>query len=170
MLYHGKVFVCLKDATFQHFFPHTTCLQASKYSSCKICPANISVYTDGGPHRRPTFISGQLFVHPHTTTSKNPVERIMYVLNIALQGVGVVHNETHYDYQLKNSNNIKQVCDLAQRIPEVDQSTILSLCIPFSNLRMGHSNHFMPIIKKKRLLFKIPMNQLIHKTLTSEWC
>ena len=49
----------------------------------------------------------------------------MSVLNIALQGVGVVRNETDYDDQLKNCNNMKQVRDLAQRIPEVEQAAVI---------------------------------------------
>ena len=61
---------------------------------------------------------------PPYNSWKNPVERIMSLLNIALQGIGVVRNETDHDNQLKNCNNMKQVCDLAQRVPELEEAVL----------------------------------------------
>ena len=51
----------------------------------------------------------------------------MSILNIALQGMGVVRNETEYDDQLKKCNNMKQVRDLAQKVPQLEQVVLDSM-------------------------------------------
>ena len=103
--YSGKVLVGLKDSTFEHSNPirHATELKQileSRYTS--IQPLLV-LYMDGGPDRL-TYASVQqsllaLFIQlnldflcavrtPHNSW-KNPAERIMSILNLAVQGVGI---------------------------------------------------------------------------------
>ena len=107
--YHEKVFVGLKDATFQHSSPIRHACELRNILRSRDVKPILLLYTDGGPDHRPTFISAQLALislfleldlnflctvrTPPYNCWKNPVERVMSVLNIALQGVGVVHNE-----------------------------------------------------------------------------
>ena len=58
--YHGKVFVGLKDATFQHSSPirHACELRSILHSRAVVQPI-LLLYTDGDPDHRPTFISVQ---------------------------------------------------------------------------------------------------------------
>ena len=51
----------------------------------------------------------------------------MSILNIALQGIGIVRNETSYDDQLQSCNNMKEVRNLAERFPELKVAVIDSV-------------------------------------------
>ena len=100
------------------------------------------LYTDGGPDHRLTYLSVQLsllslFVSldldficavrtPPKRSWKNPVERIMSILNIALQGVGCMREEVAHEDQLKNCSSLKSIRDLATRIPELKDEMIRS--------------------------------------------
>ena len=141
--YHGRVYVGLKDATFQHSSPIRHACELRNILQSRDVQPILLLYTDGGPDHCPTFISVQLsllslFIElnldflcavrtPPYNSWQNPVERIMSTINIALQGIGVVRNETEYDDKLKNCNNMKQVRDLAQKVPELERAVLDSM-------------------------------------------
>lgn len=51
----------------------------------------------------------------------------MSVLNIALQGVGVVRNRTDHDDELQSCNNMNKVLELAKKVPELESSVLDSM-------------------------------------------
>ena len=126
--YTGQVFVGLKDAVFQSSSPlrHATGLHSLLLQ--RIADRTILfIYSDGGPDHRLTYISVQLslialflnldldfLVACRTAPNhswKNPVERIMSLLNIGLQCVGLMRAKTSDDFELaiKNCNNLQQL-------------------------------------------------------------
>ena len=110
--YRGKVYVGLKDSTFQHSssIRHATELKKILSSQESSVQPMLLLYTDGGPDHRLTYISAQiallaLFLQldldffcavrtPPYNSWKNPAERIMSILNLALQGVGIARAKT----------------------------------------------------------------------------
>lgn len=109
--YSGKVFVGLKENAFQPSSPirHMTELEGVLNSANSISPI-LLLYTDGGPDHRLTYVSVQISLiciflsldldflcavrtPPHHSW-KNPAERIMSILNLGLQSVGVMRQET----------------------------------------------------------------------------
>ena len=126
--YEGAVHVGYKDAVLQ---PSSALRHATEVNSIivpKIGNKSILfVYTDGGPDHRLTFFSVQLslialFLNlnldllvvgrtaPHHSW-RNPVERIMSVINLGLQCVGMMRKEGSTDFEkaIKNANNLKAV-------------------------------------------------------------
>ena len=74
-----------------------------------------------------------LFLHPNLdflcairtppyNSWKNQAEHIMSLLNLALQGVGVVCRETRYEDNLNTCKNMKQIRELATQLPEVKEA------------------------------------------------
>ena len=106
----------------------------------------IALYTDGGPDHRSNYPTVQialvcLFLQlnldflcairtPPYNSWKNPAERIMSLLNIALQGTGVVSSVTTFEDNLKSCNNLKQIRELATQIPEVKEAIADSVEAP----------------------------------------
>ena len=141
--YHGRVHVGLKTSAFQPSSLIQRACELRNILQMRDVQPILLLYTDGGPDHRPTFISAQLALlslfldldldflcavcTPPYNSWKNPVERIMSILNIAFQGMGVVRGETAYDDQLKNCNNMKQVRSLAQSVPELESAVLDSM-------------------------------------------
>lgn len=117
--YRGKVYVGLKDSTFQHSSPlrHATELKQILVGNYTSINPVLAMYTDGGPDHRLTYVSVQialiaLFLEldldflcairtpPHNSW-KNPAERIMSILNLALQGVGIARSQTAFEDHLQ---------------------------------------------------------------------
>lgn len=65
---------------------------------------------------------------------KNPAERVMSLLNVALQGAGISRRETSFEDQLKACNNTKQIRSLAAQVPGLKEAVIDSLEAPKSLL------------------------------------
>ena len=144
----GEVHVGFKDAVFE-----PSCALRHAAEVCSILTTKIGnksilfVYTDGGPDHRPTFFSVQLslvalfqnldldlLVVGKTTPNnlwRNPVERIMNVINLCLQCVGLMRKEGSSDFEkaIKNENNSNAVCE-ASRLSHRDgvRSSFNSLC------------------------------------------
>ena len=131
--YEGKVHVGYKDAVFQ---PSSALRHATKLHSILIPRIGnksiLFVYTDGGPDHRLTFFSVQLslvalflnldldlLVVGRTAPNhswRNPVERIMSVLNLGLQCVGMMRKEGSPEFEkaIKNANSINAVREAAK--------------------------------------------------------
>ena len=146
--YRGKVHVGVKDSVFQ---PSSGARHATELAEVLKSSENINLilllYTDGGPDHRLTFLSCQLALlalflelfleldldmlcavrTPPYNIWKNPVERIMPILNIALQGVGMMRNTTDFEPQIKTANNMKQVKQLVEENPGFEEAVIDSM-------------------------------------------
>ncbi|KAJ8375554.1 hypothetical protein SKAU_G00061340, partial [Synaphobranchus kaupii] len=125
--HRGKVFVILKENAFQPSSPirHMTELQHLLTQLGPVKPI-VVLYTDGGPDHRLTYLSVQLslleifleldldflcaFRTPPQHSWKNPVERIMSILNLALQGVGCMREEVEHEAQLKRCGTPREIC------------------------------------------------------------
>lgn len=107
--YSGQVHVALKDAVFQASNPFR---HAAEFSNVvgEGCPPIAILYTDGGPDHRCNYLSVMysmisLFLSHDLDclilarnapghSWRNPAERIMSLLNLGLQTVGVMRQET----------------------------------------------------------------------------
>ena len=147
--YSGKVFVGLKNSAFQNSSPirHATELLKTLQSTgtCNTNPV-LLLYTDGGPDHRSNYPIVQialvcLFLQldldflcavrtPPYNSWKNPAERIMSPLNIALQGAGVVRSKTAFEDNLKSCNNLKQIREIATQIPQIKEAITDSVEAP----------------------------------------
>ena len=126
--YEGQVCVILKESAFQpsSAIRHATELHA--WLTTRIDTKSIVfLYTDGGPDHRLTYISTQLslvalFLNldldllcaartAPNQSWRNPVERIMSVVNLGLQSVGLMRKEmsSNAEKALKNCNSLKQI-------------------------------------------------------------
>ena len=126
--YHGKILVGIKDAVYQSSSPlrHATELYSTLLK--RIGDRSILfIYSDGGPDHRLTYVSVQLslialflnlnldfLVACRTAPNyswKNPVERIMSLLNIGLQCVGLmrVKMSDEFESAVQNCNNLQQL-------------------------------------------------------------
>ena len=126
--YHGKVLVGIKDAVYQSSSPlrHATELYSTLLK--RIGDRSILfIYSDGGADHRLTYVSVQLslialflnlnldfLVACRTAPNhswKNPVERIMSLLNIGLQCVGLmrVKMSDEFESAVQNCNNLQQL-------------------------------------------------------------
>ena len=124
--YEGEVFVGYKDAVFE---PSSALRHVTELNSILLTKLDsksiLFVYTDGGPDHRLTFMSVQLslialflnldldlLVVGRTAPNhswRNPVERIMSVINLGLQCVGIMRSEgcVEFEKAIKNANNLK---------------------------------------------------------------
>ena len=137
--YTGQVIVNLKEGSMEPSSPlrHATeLLQCIKQEYTSVPPV-LFTYTDGGPDHRLTYLSVQLTfiilfleldldflcaVHTALAQSwKNPVERVMSVLNLGLQSVGLMRKECEHDVEqvLKNCNSLKQIRAAVQQQPSL---------------------------------------------------
>ena len=135
--YRGNVFVGLKENSFEPSSPlrHMTELKQILYNQSDSNPI-LLLYTDGGPDHRLTYISVKLSLvalflerdldflcavrtPPHHSW-KNPVERIMSIINIALQSVGMMRSKTqNYEEELKSCKTTAAIRELGSKYPGV---------------------------------------------------
>ena len=77
------------------------------------------LYTDGGPDHRFPFIAVQLSLISLFSQLdwRNPVERIMSVINLGLQCVGLAQNEMNDDNEqlLEKAGNMKEITVAVKR-------------------------------------------------------
>lgn len=153
--YSGKVVVGLKNTAFQPFSPlrHMAELkQVLKVGGVNpVLKPILLLYTDGGPDHCITYVSVQaslicLFkalnldylVAMRTAPMQsycNPVERIMSILNLAFQSVGVMRSEMGKDMEarLKKANSIAEVRQAAED-PATKTAVLQSVETPISLL------------------------------------
>ena len=140
--YTGSVHIGIKDLTFEpsNPFRHLTELVSVLKEKSFDKPV-LFLYTDGGPDHRLTYISVQislicLFLHldldylcvgrtaPYHSW-RNPVERIMSILNLGLQCVGLARSRMSEDFEkeVSKSNNLTNLREhLSGRKSEVKES------------------------------------------------
>lgn len=140
--YKGQVFIGFKDAVFKssRAIRHATELHSlllTQMGSKSI----LLMYSDGGPDHRLTFISVRLsliaiflnldldmLVACRTAPNhswKNPVERIMSIVNLGLQCIGLMRSKLTDDFEgaVKNCNNLKQLRSSLTSMPfKVDET------------------------------------------------
>ena len=128
--YDGQVCVILKEAVFQPSSPMRHGAELNSWLTTQIGDKSIMfLYTDGGPDHWLTYmyVSTQLslialFLNlnldllcaARTASNqywRNPVERIMSVVNLELQSIGLMRKEMNTDAEkaLRNCNSLKQI-------------------------------------------------------------
>ena len=131
--YHGQVCVALKEAAFQPSSPMRHCTELNSWLTTRIGNRSaLLLYTDGGPDHRLTYLSVQLslialFLNLNldilcaartapNQSWRNPVERMMSIVNLGLQSVGLMRKEMSSDGEkaLKNRNSLKQIRSVAE--------------------------------------------------------
>lgn len=145
--YTGSVIVGLKEAAFEASSPQRHCkeLYDILYSKNLHIQPILFLYTDGGPDHRLTFLSVQLslinlflaldldFLCAARTAPfhswRNPVERIMSILNLGLQSVGLMRTEMSPEYEacIKNLKSLSQVRSMAEKKSFVRDETVDSV-------------------------------------------
>ena len=148
--YDGQVFVGIKDAVFE---PSSALRHACELHDILLTEIGMKsvlcLYTDGGPDHRMTYISTQLslialFLNlnldylcaartaPHNSW-RNLVERMMSILNLGFQSIGLMRSEMSEPAEaaLKNCNSLallrKQACHSKMKL-----QSLLNLQYPFS--------------------------------------
>lgn len=144
--YRGKVHVGLKDPIFQQSSPmrHNSELHNLLVNSEQQNPF-LLIYTDGGPDHRVNYLRVQLslislFVSldldllvavrtPPGHSWKNPVERIMSILNLGLQCVGLMRTEMDEEFEeiIKHCNSMEDIRNKAKEKPQLREQLLNSL-------------------------------------------
>lgn len=130
--YRGSVKVCYKDTIFQPSSPYRHVAELHKVLLGNESPI-LCVYTDGGPDHRTTYLTVQIsliclflslnldmLVAARTAPQnsyRNPVERIMSVLNLGLQSIGLMRLEMSEEFEklIKNCNSMEDVRNAAAK-------------------------------------------------------
>lgn len=132
--YRGRVFVGIKDCVFEPSSPirHATELN-SILDTCGSNSPILLIYSDGGPDHRLTYLTTQIsyiclfFVRdldllcavrtPPYHSWKNPVERIMSILNLALHSVGLMRAQMSAEFEalIKSCNSMKAIRAAAEQ-------------------------------------------------------
>ena len=126
--YDGQVCVILKEVVFQPLSPMRHGIELNSWLTMEIGNKSILfLYTDGGPDHRVTYVSTQLSLialllnldldllcaarTAPDQSWRNPVERMMSIVNLVLQSVGLMRKEMSSDTKkaLKNCNSLKQI-------------------------------------------------------------
>ena len=130
----GTVYVGLKDAVFEAFSPvRHACELHQTLQSFSFSKSVLFLYSDGGPDHRLTYVSVQLslvclFIKldldylcagrtaPYHSW-RNPVERIMSVLNLGLQCIGLARDQMpdEFEKEVEKCNNLTELRNIASR-------------------------------------------------------
>ncbi|GES72778.1 uncharacterized protein LOC105326236 [Rhizophagus clarus] len=144
--YQGKVYVGLKDPIFQPSSPirHNSELYNLLVNDEQQNPF-LFIYTDGGPDHRVNYLRVQLslialFVTldldllvavrtPPGHSWKNPVERIMSILNLGLQCIGLMRAEMNEGYEeiMKYCNSMEDIRNKAEEELQLKEQLLNSL-------------------------------------------
>ena len=140
--YSGKVLVGLKDAVFQASSPLRHAAELHSLLLTRMGSKTIlCIYSDGGPDHRLTYVSVQLslialylnldldfLIACRTAPNhswRNPVERLMSIINLGFQSVGLMRSKMSEDFELKiqNCNSLKDLRTACNSCPnDVSQS------------------------------------------------
>jgi hypothetical protein len=144
--YQGKVYVGLKDPIFQPSNPirHNSELYNLLVNNEQQNPF-LLIYTDGGPDHRVNYLRVQLslialFVTldldllvavrtPPGNSWKNPVERIMSILNLGLQCIGLMRAEMNEECEeiMKYCNSMEDIRNKAKEESQLKEQLLNSL-------------------------------------------
>ena len=148
--YAGKVNIGLKDPIFQSSSPlrHATELYNILLEEEVVNKPVLCLYTDGGPDHRCTYACVQLsyiclflaldldyFVAVRTPPQhswKNPVERIMSILNLGLQSVGLMRSKMNDQSEklLSKCNTMNEIRKINEETPTLEKDLTASLQAP----------------------------------------
>lgn len=144
--YRGQVHIGLKEAAFEASSPlrHATELYSVLKHEQEGRPI-LFLYTDGGPDHRLTYLSVQLslvalfrnldldFLCAARTAPyhswRNPVERIMSILNMGLQSVGLMRTVCSSDIEgeLTKCNSLTDIRKVAGTVPQLRSAVLDSV-------------------------------------------
>lgn len=147
--YRGKVYTHVKDSIFSPSSPLVHCSELEDILSAS-CPGGnvppiLALYTDGGPDHRPTYGSVQvallgvfkrydldMLVACRTAPGQsfiNPVERIMSLLNLALQGIALERSPMAAEYEdlLKSCSSMAEIRETAAKTPSLQSAYVNSV-------------------------------------------
>lgn len=115
--YGGEVHVCVKDAVFEPSSPARHAIELEQLLPQVRDQPILMMYTDGGPDHRCTYLSVMCTViylwhkldldmvvlarTPPGWSWKNPAERVMSQLNLALQSVGLMRERADHIQEVK---------------------------------------------------------------------
>ena len=141
--YSGQVFVGIKDAVHQGSSPLRHAAELHSKLITRIGNNTILfVYSDGGPDHRLTYVSVQLalialflnlnldcLVACRTAPNnswKNPVERIMSIVNLGIQCVGLMRAKRSDEFEaaICNCNNLQQLRQATNTAKEEVSATL----------------------------------------------
>src|SRR5581483_7136011 len=161
--YAGKVHIGLKDPIFQPSSPlrHATELYKILLDERLIDMPVLCLYTDGGPDHRCTYTHIQLsyiclfialdldyFVAVRTPPQhswKNPVERIMSILNLGLQSVGFMRTEMSNESEklMSKCGTMNEIRNIAKENPTLKDDLIASLQAPINLISDVFNRQFL---------------------------
>jgi hypothetical protein len=150
--YAGNVHIGLKDPIFQPSSPlrHATELYHILLGEELIDKPVLCLYTDGGPDHRCTYARVQLsyiclfialdldyFVAVRTPPQhswKNPVERIMSILNLGLQSIGLMRTEMNDESEklMSKCGTMNEIRKIAEENPTLKRDLTASLQAPIN--------------------------------------
>lgn len=140
--YRGQVYVGTKDCVFEPSSPlrHATELITVLESENITSKPILLLYTDGGPDHRCTYLSVKLsllcifIIHdldmlcavrtPPYNSWKNPPERVMSILNLGLQAIGLQRKkmEEVYEAAIKSCNSLADLRKKAKDNNDLEQA------------------------------------------------
>lgn len=133
--YIGRVFVRLKESAFEPSSPmrHMCELNQVMQSEFTLSKPVLFIYSDGGPDHRLTYISVQLSLiglflkldldylcacrtAPYHSW-RNSVERVMSILNLGLQSVGLARSQMadSFEQEVSKCNTLSELRKIAER-------------------------------------------------------
>ena len=151
--YTGRVHVGLKENAFQPSSPIRHMAELHSILDADEAPPMLLLYADGGPDHRMTYATVQislicLFLYldldflcairtPPYHSWKNPAERVMSILNIGLQSVGIMRQKTEsFEEALKPCNSLKAIRSLGESNPDLKEE-VLDAMSPMKALLQG---------------------------------
>lgn len=155
--YCGRVFVSLKDSVFQPSSPFRHGAELYNLLQAVSNPI-LCLYSDGGPDHRVTYLSVQLSLiclfraldldyliaartAPHNSF-RNPVERIMSLLNIGLQAVGIMREAKSDEFEavLKKANSMEEIRKIAAENEGFKETFLSSMSQPIELIKSAFSS------------------------------
>ena len=171
--FQGKVFVALKEAAFEpssplrHAVELSMCLKAAGVNT--ILKPMLALYTDGGPDHRLTYGAVQvaliaMFKHLQLDylvaartcqgqSYNNPVERIMSLINLALQCIGLMREEMSQDMEAemrkaKSTSDIREAGKKNEHLKSSLAQSVGLLSAVFAYMN-SHFPYSQLLLKKK---------------------
>ena len=137
--YTGQVYIGFKDAVLEpsSSIRHATELYSVLSSTSTSTLPVLFLYTDGGPDHRLTYISVQISLicffkkldldflcaarQAAYQSWRNPVERLMSIINLGLQSVGIARSSVgiNVEVELKKCNSMSQLRKVAERVTTI---------------------------------------------------
>lgn len=143
--YRGNVSVCYKDSVFEASTPFRHGIEVDKILRKSEIKPVLIIYSDGGPDHRLTYHSVKLtlivlfkklnldtLIAVRTAAGHswlNPAERVMSILNLAIQNCALTRAETgsNFEQVLKSANSMSEIRTKATKCPGLKEAWIDSV-------------------------------------------